>query len=76
MKKVLCGSALVLAACMFLATAGFAKDQDKVQDRKKDGSCVSAISLATPTQLLAAAGTCSGDQDRNRDKAKDGSCQA
>jgi hypothetical protein len=56
----------ILLCCVSLAVAG---DQDRDQDRLKDGSCQDDAIESGSWKVVAA------DQDRDRDRLKDGSCQ-
>lgn len=63
---------LVTAMSFIIISSASAGDQDRIRDKKKDGSCQPIIEL--PKDVLQTAGD--RTRDRKRDKKKDGSCQS
>lgn len=69
MSKFIKIGLIIISISIICTGLSLAEDQDRNQDRKKDGSCQIDGVMSDTAIILAA------DQDRVRDRKKDGSCQ-
>jgi hypothetical protein len=77
MKKRVAGTIIFVTAMFFVSTTAMAADQvkkqDRIRDRKKDGSC--QVMVIDKGSLLLGADQLR-DRDPIKDQKKDGSCKA
>lgn len=62
---------IIIALSFIIVNWAMADDQDRKQDRKRDGSCQTDLVSSDNVKVLAA----DQNRDRTRDQKKDGSCQ-